>query len=307
MAAATAGSWSLLQPVLSAAVQEALCSGLGFPSMTPVQASTIPLLLTHKDTAVEACTGSGKTLAFLVPAIELLYRREGAPLAPSDVGAIVMTPTRELANQVFTVCQKLLAAVAAAAASDVGEAAAGGGGGDRSWRLPVLQPLLLIGGTDTRDDEAAFKQGHGANIIIGTPGRLEDTLTRVSDANVKTLEILILDEADRMLAMGFARCVNAILAKLPKQRRTGLFSATQTQAIQDLIRAGLRNAVRVRVKVAAHGSGSSGGVPSQAVGMGQGAAQATPSTLRNLYVVCEPVRETAVSSRSTCARASHFD
>ena len=112
-ALATAGSWRSVQPGLSPSVLTALESSLHFPTMTPVQAAAIPLLLTHKDVAVDACTGSGKTLAFLVPAIELLRRRE-RPLGLWEVGAVVITPTRELARQIDTVCAQLLRAVAAA-------------------------------------------------------------------------------------------------------------------------------------------------------------------------------------------------
>ena len=191
---ASAGSWERVAPQLSSAVLTALTHDLGFASMTPVQAATIPLLLTHKDVAVEACTGSGKTLAFLVPVMEVLLRRE-QPLRPHQVGAIIMTPTRELAGQVHGVCAALVDAVRKCYGEDGG---GGGGGGDS------LRYLQLVGGTSVTDDEAAFLRV-GGNIVVGTPGRIEDTLKRVPAFDARALEVLILDEADRMLDMGFRR------------------------------------------------------------------------------------------------------
>lgn len=85
----------------------------------------------------------------------------------------------------------------------------------------------------------------GANLLIGTPGRLSDMMKRMEFLDFRNLEILILDEADRLLDMGFQKQVNYIISRLPKQRRTGLFSATQTQAVADLAKAGLRNAMEV--------------------------------------------------------------
>ena len=271
---ATGGRWAALRPALSAPVLGALESGLGFPTMTPVQAAAIPLLLTHKDVAVDACTGSGKTLAFLVPAVELLRRRERA-LGPWEVGAIVITPTRELARQVDAVCTQLLRVVAAA---------------DAAGGRPALLHQLLVGGTDPQADRDSFSQ-HGANVVVGTPGRIEAIMASTPAFNVRELELLVMDEADRMLDMGFERSVNTILGRLPKQRRTGLFSATQTRAIQDLIRAGLRNAVRVRVsnaaaKPAAPAATLGAATPSAAVAP---AAQRTPASLRNYYVICKSV------------------
>eukprot|EP01043_Picozoa_sp_COSAG02_P029544 COSAG02_NODE_1842_length_10700_cov_148.785869_8_plen_818_part_00 len=279
-ALATAGSWRSLQPALSSSVLTALESSLGFPTMTPVQAAAIPLLLTHKDVAVDACTGSGKTLAFLVPAIELLRRRE-RPLGLWEVGAIVITPTRELARQIDTVCTQLLRAVAEA---DLGT-------------RPALVHMLLVGGTDTQADQDHFAQ-HGANVVVGTPGRIEAIMANTPAFNVRELELLVMDEADRMLDMGFERSMTTILARLPKQRRTGLFSATQTRAIQDLIRAGLRNTVRVRVSNAAakapspKSPGSSDTTASDAiVPAPTSGQQRTPASLRNYFAICDPTEK----------------
>lgn len=196
----------------------------GFARPTPVQAASIPLFLGHKDVVVEAVTGSGKTLAFLIPIVEALQQREPL-LRPHEVGAIVISPTRELAKQTHRVLQGLLR------------------------DLPHLRSLLLVGGSDASAD-VQRAGAEGGNIIVATPGRLLDVMERAALLNCKTLEMLVLDEADRLLSLGFERPLTAILARLPKQRRTGLFSATMSDALGQLIRTGLRNPVKVTVKVA---------------------------------------------------------
>jgi superfamily II DNA/RNA helicase len=108
---ADAGRWEAVQPPLSHAVLQVLRDQLCFTSMTPVQSATLPLFLGHKDVAVQACTGSGKTLAFVVPLLELLLRRP-QPLGPRDIGAIVISPTRELASQTVRVLRPFIAALA---------------------------------------------------------------------------------------------------------------------------------------------------------------------------------------------------
>lgn len=207
----------------------------GFETATPVQAAAVPLLLGHKDVVVEAVTGSGKTLAFLLPILQILSdpKRKSPTLRdPCRIGAIVMSPTRELAVQIFETLEKVLKT-------------------GPSWNL---KPLLLIGGVSTalEVDFDKFRQ-NGGNIIIATPGRLEEFLKRftsvVGPALKDAFEILILDEADRLLDLGFETSVRNIFEHLPKQRRTGLFSATMTEAIGDLVRTGLRNPVRITVKV----------------------------------------------------------
>ncbi|XP_037122028.1 ATP-dependent RNA helicase DDX55 isoform X2 [Syngnathus acus] len=136
--------------------------------------------------------------------------------------------------------------------------------------------MLMIGGNNPMEDVEKFK-GSGANIVVATPGRLEDMFRRKGDgvdlaASVKSLDVLVLDEADRLLDMGFENSLNAILSFLPKQRRTGLFSATQTQELEKLVRAGLRNPVRIVVK--------------EKGAAADGAARRTPSRLCNYYTVC---------------------
>lgn len=169
-----------------------------------------------------------------------------------QVGAIIISPTRELAKQIDEVLQKFTE--------------------DHSH----LRQQLLIGGGDPLEDIQKFKS-EGGHILIATPGRLEDLLFRKKDGldlgvHVKSLEVLVLDEADRLLDMGFEVSINTILGFLPKQRRTGLFSATQTEEVEALVRAGLRNPVRVVVREKASKSKSE---------------QRTPSTLKNFYTICE--------------------
>lgn len=107
---------------------------------------------------------------------------------------------------------------------------------------------LFIGGNNVVEDVATFNKA-GGHILVGTPGRLDDLVKRPQVLNLKEFEVLILDEADRLLDMGFQATLSAIITKLPKQRRTGLFSATMTDALSELVRAGLRNPVKVAVKV----------------------------------------------------------
>jgi len=235
---------------LSKAVLETIDS-LNFQKMTPVQSAAIPLFLDRKDVAVEAVTGSGKTLAFLIPILEILSKLEN-PLKPHQIGAVIISPTRELAQQINEVLVNFLS------------------------RMTHLTQQLFIGGTNINTDVEKFKN-EGGNIIIGTPGRIEDLLTGKTDSShrnlfvqaAKTLEILVMDEGDRLLSLGFERSITTILGFLPKQRRTGLFSATQTKDLEKLVRAGLRNPVLVSVKDK------------------EGSTLATPSSLDNYYTIID--------------------
>eukprot|EP00960_Hanusia_phi_P011216 327941-Hanusia_phi.AAC.1 len=135
---------------LSERTMEAI-RALGFNRMTPVQQATIPLLLTNKDVAVQACTGSGKTAAFLIPAFEILLRLEER-LKIHDVGAMVIAPTRELAMQILSVARVM------------------------SSKIPEVSVAMLTGGSDNDESLRVFME-EGGNIVIGTPGRLQHTLT----------------------------------------------------------------------------------------------------------------------------------
>lgn len=243
---------------------------LQFTSMTPVQASAIPLFLAHKDVVAEAVTGSGKTLAFVIPIIEMLRRRE-FPLKKHEVGAVVLTPTRELAQQTAGVLSYFLERQPA---EDDGEE----GDEDTETRRQPLRMQLCVGGTgvNPNEDYRAFRDD-GPDILVGTPGRMEELL-RKPGVRTGELDVLVMDEADRLLDLGFSQEVREILSRLPKQRRTGLFSATMTEAISELVRVGLRNPVRVVVKV----EYKAGGKHSESKDM------RLPATLQNFYHVSRP-------------------
>ncbi|KAL1917601.1 uncharacterized protein VTP21DRAFT_3994 [Calcarisporiella thermophila] len=250
-----AGAWSTLQPKLSDCILETL-GLLGFSQMTPVQAGTIPLFMQNKDVVVEAVTGSGKTLAFVIPILEKLLRRE-EPLRKNEIGAVIISPTRELSKQIYDVFSIFI----------------------KNLPTPLEHTLFIGGVTSVQEDVAVLKE-KGPDIIIGTPGRLEELFTlKLSKGlmSTKELEMLVLDEADRLLDMGFQTSLTNIIAHLPKQRRTGLFSATMTDALSELVRAGLRNPVRVVVKVESTNS--------------KGLEQRTPATLQIGYLVCKPDRK----------------
>ncbi|KAJ4969690.1 hypothetical protein NE237_002789 [Protea cynaroides] len=216
--------FSDLKPSLSSLVLDAL-SQAGFHFCTPVQAATIPLLCSFKDVAVDAATGSGKTLAFVVPLVEILRRSSDRP-KPHQVVGVIISPTRELSSQIYHVAQPFVST------------------------LPNVKAMLLVGGLDLKADMKKIEE-EGANLLIGTPGRLYDIMERMDILDFRNLEVLILDEADRLLDMGFQKQITSIISRLPKLRRTGLFSATQTEAVEELSKAGLRNPVRVEVRAEA--------------------------------------------------------
>ncbi|KAI8928985.1 P-loop containing nucleoside triphosphate hydrolase protein, partial [Entophlyctis helioformis] len=276
---ANAGEWSDLRPALSAPILDALAS-LDFTQMTPVQASTVPLFMSHKDVVVEAVTGSGKTLAFLIPVLEILMRRyaEGRPLSKNQIGAVIITPTRELAKQIYDVLTVFVEALNTSGmigSNGNGNGDEGDGDGDEKQVVPFTHQLF-IGGNEVRDDIQKFVD-RGGQVVIGTPGRLDDLLKRQTVFNCRELEVLVMDEADRLLDMGFEQALTSIIRKLPKQRRTGLFSATMNEGLKELVKAGLRNPVKVVVKVEAI-SGSSGG----------DVDQRTPTSLEIGYMIVQP-------------------
>lgn len=225
-----------------------------------MQAATIPLLLSHKDVAVDAATGSGKTLAFVVPVVEML-RRLPSPPKPHQVLGIIISPTRELSSQIYNVAQPFFAT------------------------LKGVSSILLVGGLDIKAELQKVEE-EGANILVGTPGKLFDIMERLDTLEYKNLEILILDEADRLLDMGFQKQITSIISKLPKLRRTGLFSATQTEAVEELAKAGLRNPVRVQVKTEV--KPSSKDAVQQDLGLSK-----TPLGLRLEYMICEASKKSS--------------
>ena len=216
-----------LKPPLSQPTLDVINDVLGFSRATPVQEATIPLLMGYKDVSVDACTGSGKTLAFVIPIVEKIRALNLSKKKSHHVVALVLSPTRELASQIYSVLE--------------------------AFNSGSFTSALLVGGSSTDTDVLAIKE-RGCQVIIGTPGRVEDIFTRLASTphalDLKSsFEILILDEADRLLDMGFQRQLDGIMKRVPRQRRTGLFSATQTDAVKSLARAGLRNPVRVQVRV----------------------------------------------------------
>lgn len=229
-------------------IKTAIREVFGFSVMTPVQAAVIPIFLDNKDVSVEAVTGSGKTLAFLIPLVQYVIKMNQGRRKndtnnvidddPDDlteemkksVYAIVVSPTRELASQTHTVLQSIIR--------------------HDCLKEESVTSVLLVGGCTLNEDERKFSS-FGGNIVVSTPGRLSDMLsrTRVFSSSVRRyLNFLILDEADQLLDLGLARHVNDILSRIPKQRRTGLFSATQTKQLEQLIRAGLRDPVKIEIR-----------------------------------------------------------
>eukprot|EP01059_Diplonema_ambulator_P032612 TRINITY_DN6477_c0_g1_i2.p1 TRINITY_DN6477_c0_g1~~TRINITY_DN6477_c0_g1_i2.p1 ORF type:complete len:476 (+),score=160.07 TRINITY_DN6477_c0_g1_i2:62-1429(+) len=233
---ATAGKWDTLKVSISEVSKGFLEGVKGFGTMAPVQASVIPQMLKGKDVVVEAVTGSGKTLAFLIPVFEMIMGKpEILETVKNDKRAAVaaiLEPTRELAIQVEREAKLYAEHIHATTATDI-------------------RVNSFIGGRDAARDVASYEK-QGANIIVGTPGRLYEVLVLGMDGvsiKCKQIEVLILDEADRLLSQGFAIKLDAILQRMPTQRRTGLFSATQTNEVKELIRVGMRNPVVIRVQV----------------------------------------------------------
>lgn len=186
---------------------------MGFSTMTEVQARCIPPLLAGKDVLGAARTGSGKTLAFLIPAVELLHRLKFKPR--NGTGVLIVSPTRELALQIFGVAKELL--------------------------QHHSQTFGIVMGGANRKVEAEKLQ-KGVCLLVATPGRLLDHLQNTKGFLVKNLRALIIDEADRILEVGFEEEMKQIVQLLPKERQTLLFSATQTTKVEDLARVSLKHA-----------------------------------------------------------------
>ncbi|KAL8908281.1 MAG: hypothetical protein Q9207_000903 [Kuettlingeria erythrocarpa] len=204
-------SMSLSRPILRG------LASVGFSTPTPIQSKTIPMALLGKDVVGGAVTGSGKTAAFIVPIIErLLYRPKKVPTSR----VAILMPTRELAVQCFNVSQKLAS-------------------------FTDITFCQLVGGFSLREQESVLRTR--PDVIIATPGRFIDHMRNSASFTVDTLEILVLDEADRMLEDGFADELNEILTTIPKSRQTMLFSATMTDRVDKLIRLGLNRPVRLLI------------------------------------------------------------
>ncbi|KAJ9615878.1 ATP-dependent rRNA helicase spb4 [Cladophialophora chaetospira] len=246
-------SWDAIDPSLSPWVIDAMAA-MNFTRMTPVQASTIPLFKAYKDVVVEAVTGSGKTLAYLIPVVEKLLRLE-EPVKRHHVGAIIVSPTRELATQIYNVLLSLLRFHPPSAAELRKSENAGDPDVEEALETfpsstPKVVAQLLVGGSTTPAQDLSWFLKASPNILIATPGRLLDIMTsRDVHYPKSSFEVLVLDEADRLLDHGFKDDLTKILNLLPKERRTGLFSASVSEAVDQLIRVGLRNPVKIEVKV----------------------------------------------------------
>jgi ATP-dependent RNA helicase DDX55/SPB4 len=304
----SSSAWDALTPELSEWILTAI-SSMGFVKMTPVQASTIPLFMGNKDVVVEAVTGSGKTLSFLIPVIEKLLR-QGDPQKKHHVGAIIISPTRELASQIHSVLVNLLgfhpSSAAALKPPDEDE------DGEPLPRLesdvPKILPQLFVGGSQTPKQDLARFLKESPNVLIGTPGRLLEILSssRVH-CTQSSFEALVMDEADRLLDLGFKEDIQKILSQLPKQRRTGLFSASVSEAVDQLIRVGLRNPVRISVKV----KSSTGALDKRTpVSLQMSYAITKPSqklpAIRQLLGNMDPMPQKSIVYVSTCAAVDYF-
>ncbi|AOJ01880.1 ATP-dependent RNA helicase [Burkholderia mayonis] len=188
---------------------------LGYVDMTPIQAASLPIALAGHDLIAQAKTGSGKTAAFSLPLLARLDARR------FDVQAMVLCPTRELADQVTQEIRRLARAE------------------------ENVKVLTLCGGTPMRPQTASLE--HGAHIVVGTPGRIMDHLERGSLA-LGALNTLVLDEADRMLDMGFFDDIATVARQCPKERQTLLFSATYPDGIATLSQQFLRNPKEVKLE-----------------------------------------------------------
>ncbi|KAK4133130.1 ATP-dependent rRNA helicase SPB4 [Trichocladium antarcticum] len=238
-------SWDALTPSLAPWILDYL-SSMGFEHPTPVQKSCLDIFRGNKDVVVEAVTGSGKTLAFLIPVVEKLMRTE-EPAKRHHVQAIIISPTRELASQIYNVLVTLIkfhgpsAELLSYAKDDEKRPAT---------TESVIVPQLLVGGTTKASADLSTFLRLSPNILIGTPGRLVEILSSpYVKAPSSSFEVLVMDEADRLLDLGFSGELTRILGYLPKQRRTGLFSASLSEAVERLITVGLLYPHKITVRV----------------------------------------------------------
>ncbi|KAK7981685.1 DEAD-domain-containing protein [Apiospora saccharicola] len=218
-----------------------------FENLTDIQKKAIPLALKGLDILGAAKTGSGKTLAFLTPVLEKLYRAQWTSL--DGLGALIISPTRELAVQIFEVLRKI-------------------------GRYHSFSAGLVIGGKNLKEEAERLER---MNILVCTPGRMLQHLDQTAGLDVTNLQILVLDEADRTLDMGFKQALDALVEHLPKERQTLLFSATQSKRISDLARLSLKDPEYISVH--------------------EQAESATPVGLSQHYLVVPPAGQTQYQVR----------
>ena len=203
----------LIDPILKALVTE------GYTTPTPIQAQSIPLILEERDLLGCAQTGTGKTAAFAIPILQLLYKNKTEERGPHKIKVLILTPTRELAIQI-----------------DESFAAYG--------KHTGLSHTVIFGGVSQLHQTNILRRG--VDILVATPGRLLDLISQ-GFIDLKFLKIFVLDEADRMLDMGFIHDVKRIITKLPEKRQTLFFSATMPPEIQKLANVLLTNPAYVEV------------------------------------------------------------
>ncbi|XP_010920141.1 DEAD-box ATP-dependent RNA helicase 28 isoform X2 [Elaeis guineensis] len=192
------------------------CQALGYHKPTPIQAACIPLALTGRDICGSAITGSGKTAAFTLPVLERLLFR---PKRVRAIRVLILTPTRELAAQVHSMIEKLA-------------------------QFTDVRCCLVVGGLPTKMQEAALRSM--PDIVVATPGRIIDHLRNSVSVGLEDLAVLILDEADRLLELGFSAEIHELIRLCPKRRQTLLFSATMTEEVDQLVKLSLNKPVRLQ-------------------------------------------------------------
>ena len=210
----------------------------GYERMTRIQDKALPQILAGNDLVGSAKTGSGKTLAFAIPAVEMLHRAQFAPR--NGTGVVIISPTRELSLQIYGVLRNLMDGMSQTHG-------------------------LVIGGANRRSE--AEKLQKGCNIIVATPGRLLDHLQNTKNFRFHNLQMLVLDETDRILEQGFEDDLRQIIRLLPAERQTLLFSATQTKKVEDLARVSIKESAVY-------------------VGVDEAASLSTVENLEQGYVVC---------------------
>ncbi len=216
----------------------------GYSIPTEIQAAAIPLVLKGHDVLGAAKTGSGKTIAFLIPLLELLWRERWTN--EDGIGALVISPTRELAYQTFEVLRSI--------------------GSHHDFSAG-----LVIGGKDVDTERSRLQR---TNIVVCTPGRLLQHMDETVSFDCSSLKMLILDEADRILDLGFRQTMSAIIENLPVDRQTLLFSATQTKSVRDLALLSLSDPDYVAVH--------------------ENSTTSTPHQLSQNYITCELHEKLAV-------------
>lgn len=201
-------------------------AAMGFVSPTPIQARVIPVALSGRDVCASAITGSGKTAAFLLPVMERILQRGGGTVSmkgftSSVTRGLVLTPTRELAAQCFS----MLTAIS---------------------KFTDIRAALVVGGAKNVAAQAVELRTR-PDIVVGSPGRVLDHLTNSPGVDLDDIEFLILDEADRLLDLGFQDEIHEIVRMCPVERQTLLFSATMSTKVDELVKLSLKRPVRVHV------------------------------------------------------------